>query len=100
MLAIIPEFFAYNCFVSTFLQQYSALFTPSSRGVMPNEKQALETVANTLGNTFTEKDSYGLGAQLKQFDLFRHERKTLVFAMGKITNIMRSTVGDTEVFFV
>ncbi len=54
-------------------------------------------LAKSLDLNFSERDSFGLNKQLKDFELFRRERSRL-FNNGKITNIMRSLIGETEVY--
>jgi hypothetical protein len=58
---------------------------------------AMEKVANELGLTFTPKDHFGLIPQLQGFDLFDRERGRW-FNHGKITNVMRGWVGETQVY--
>ncbi len=53
-------------------------------------------LAAHLGLNFQETDSTGLIVQLKNFQLFRREKGW--FSNGKITNVLRETVGQTEVF--
>jgi hypothetical protein len=60
-------------------------------------KNEMETMANSIGASFAEKDVYGLAQQLKQFNLFRRERNR-IFRNGKIDHVLRSKVGDTEVY--
>ena len=60
--------------------------------------RALEAVASEIQLPFEEKDSFGLIAQLKGFDLFKRERRRKWFRNGKIANVMRSKVGETEVY--
>ena len=54
-------------------------------------------LAQELGLAFFEKDGLGLLQQLKNFDLFSRERRWMG-RNGKITNVMRSKVGDTDVY--
>lgn len=58
---------------------------------------AMEQLAQLLGLSFTAKDSFGLVRQLQGFELFSRERRRW-FQNGKITNVMRGLVGETEVF--
>lgn len=60
--------------------------------------KALEALAADLKLSFEFKDPFGLIEQLKAFDLFRRERKARIFRNGKITNVMRGMVEDTEVY--
>lgn len=60
-------------------------------------QKELELLAQQLGMSFAAADTFGLLQQLKGFDLFRRERRWLGRA-GRIKNVMRGTVGDTEVF--
>lgn len=60
-------------------------------------QKELEQLAQQLGMSFSAADTFGLLQQLKSFDLFRRERRWLGRA-GKIKNVMRGLVGDTEVF--
>ncbi len=60
-------------------------------------QKAMEQLALHLGMIFSTDDSYGLLPQLKGFELFRRERRWLGSA-GRIKNVLRSTVGETEVF--
>jgi hypothetical protein len=59
--------------------------------------EALEGVSKITGCTFSAKDTYGLVQQLKDFDLFHRERSRF-FRNGKVTNVLRGMVGETEVF--
>lgn len=59
-------------------------------------RQMTEQLASELNMSHTVRDDMGLLGQLKHFDLFRREKS--MFRNGKITNLMRRTVGDTEVF--
>lgn len=54
-------------------------------------------LAQELGLAFFEKDGLGLLPQLKNFDLFSRERRWFG-RNGKITNVMRGKVGDTDVY--
>ncbi len=54
-------------------------------------------LAQELDLAFFPKDTFGLLQQLKTFDLFSRERRWLG-RNGKITNVMRGTVGDTPVY--
>ena len=58
---------------------------------------AREQMARTLGFAFFPQDTFGLTKQLKSFDLFRRERHWFGGG-GNITNLMRSKVGDTDVY--
>lgn len=60
-------------------------------------KRAMESLAYSMGLPFLEADSLGLEQQLKQFDLFKRGRRSM-FHKRQVSNIMRSTVGETEVF--
>lgn len=57
----------------------------------------LQELAQSLGFSFFEKDSFSLDSQLKSFDLFRRERLPWS-RRRKITNVMRGQVGETDVF--
>ena len=59
--------------------------------------QAMEKLAQSLGLSFTAKDSFGLVRQLQEFNLFKRERSRW-FRKGKVTNVMRGRVGETEVY--
>jgi hypothetical protein len=58
---------------------------------------ALQSLAAQMNLPFWEKDSFGLGTQLQEFDLFRRERSRWS-RKGRITNVIRSAVGDTDVY--
>lgn len=58
---------------------------------------ALENAMPVQDSTFSEEDQTGLIKQLKSFDLFERERSAW-FRTGRITNVMRTMVGETEVF--
>lgn len=60
-------------------------------------QKALEQLAQHLGMSFSAADTFGLLQQLKSFDLFRRERRWIGRA-GRIKNVLRGEVGDTEVF--
>lgn len=59
---------------------------------------SMEQLAQTLGLSFSAVDSFGLVRQLQNFNLFERERRRW-FRNGKITNVMRGLVGETEVYF-
>jgi hypothetical protein len=96
MLAVIPEFLIPVFTLLLFAATFTTIYTIKSRRDT-QRKKALEALASTLETSFTEKDAFGLARQLNQFDLFKRERNRL-FRNGKITNVQRSTVGETEVF--
>ncbi len=56
-----------------------------------------EKLAKKFGLTFSAKDSFGLAQQLNGFDLFKRERSRWI-GKGKITNVMRGKIGETEVY--
>lgn len=58
---------------------------------------AMEELAQMLGLSFLGKDSFGLGKQLQGFELFKRER-TRWIAKGKVNNVMRGLVGETDVY--
>jgi hypothetical protein len=58
---------------------------------------ALEHLAQALQLTFSAKDTFGLTQQLHGFDLFKRERSRWL-NKGKVTNVMRGWVGETEVY--
>lgn len=58
---------------------------------------AMEQWANSLGYSFSATDSFGLAKQLQDFELFKRERSRWI-NKGKIRNILRSLVGETEVY--
>lgn len=58
---------------------------------------ALENLAQDLDLTFFAKDTFGLAQQLQGFDLFKRERSRWL-NKGKVTNVMRGRVGETEVY--
>lgn len=57
----------------------------------------LSNLARRLDLDFYEKDDFGLLAQLKSFDLFRRERRW-IGSNGRIGNILRGRVGETDVY--
>lgn len=59
--------------------------------------KAMQSLAQTLGCDFFAEDSLGLLKQLQEFDLFKRERKRM-FAKGKVSNVLRTMIDDTEVF--
>jgi hypothetical protein len=96
MLAFAPQFLA-PIFAALFgLTIFLTVFSIIRRRDLVRKK-AMETLAETTGASFSEKDAHGLVRQLTDFDLFKRERKRF-FRNGRITNVMRSTVGETEVF--
>lgn len=60
-------------------------------------QKTMEQLAQRLGMTFSATDTFGLLRQLKGFDLFRRER-WWIGHRGKIRNVLRGMVDDTEVF--
>lgn len=56
-----------------------------------------EELARQLGLSFSAGDSFGLLKQLKDFELFRRERRWIGRG-GRIQNVLHGRVGDTEVF--
>lgn len=58
---------------------------------------SMEKLATALGLSFSAVDSYGLAKQLQGFELFKRERNRF-FSKGRVTNVMRGLVGETEVF--
>ena len=61
------------------------------------KKADAEQTARNLGLAFSEKDLFGLAPQLKAFEMFRHSRSRWG-GKTQITNVLRGTVGETEVF--
>ena len=57
----------------------------------------MEKLASNLGLSFSAIDSFGLSKQLQGFDLFERERSRW-FRNGKITNVMRGMMGETDVY--
>lgn len=57
----------------------------------------MAALARQNGLIFHEQDMLGLGAQLQKFDLF-HREKSSWGRKGKVTNVMRGKVGDTDVY--
>ena len=57
----------------------------------------MQALAQTLGLTFQEKDTFGLVQQLKGFDLFQRERSRWL-GKGKVVNVMRGWVDQTDVY--
>lgn len=74
---------------------FMVLYQRNARARVRQEN--LEQLAEHLGMSFSAADTYGLLQQLKGFDLFRRERRWIGRA-GRIKNVLRGTVGDTEVF--
>lgn len=58
---------------------------------------SLEKLAQVLGLNFSANNSFGLAQQLQNFELFKRERSRW-FNKGKISNVMRGSVGETEVY--
>jgi len=58
---------------------------------------SMKLLAQSLGLSFTDQDSFGLVRQLQGFNLFERERRRW-FRNGKITNVLRGIVGETEVY--
>ena len=58
---------------------------------------SMEQLAQKLGLTFSGDDTFGLATQLQGFDLFERERSRWM-RKGKITNVMRGLLGDTDVY--
>lgn len=57
----------------------------------------MEALARRLQLSYSENDSFGLGRQLQNFDLFRRERNRF-FRRGRITNVLRGQAGETAVY--
>ncbi len=91
-----PEFFfpviAMLMIAATFVTVFSIKTKRNAQ-----RREAMQNLSNTMAATYSQDDSYGLAQQLKGFDLFRRHR-TKWFNNGEINNVMRSTVGETEVF--
>lgn len=60
-------------------------------------RQEMQALAEKMEMQFSEDDNYGLIAQLKDFALFHRERRWLG-RKGKIRNVLRSRVGQTDVY--
>ena len=83
----------------------TALFALGIAGALLYHKQkaalartsSLEKLAQILGLSFTPNNSFGLAQQLQNFELFKRERSRW-FNKGKISNVMRGSVGETEVY--
>lgn len=58
----------------------------------------LQQLAKDCNLSFTEKDGYGLVPQLRHLDLFRMSGRRRWSRNGKIYNVMRGHIGETEVF--
>lgn len=97
-----------SCFTIFIDMGLGILFMLASIGVAASvlwlkNKQAiartmmLQGLAAELQLPFAEKDPFGLLAQLQGFDLLKRERSKW-FRKGKITNVMRGMVGETEVY--
>lgn len=96
MLAAIPVFLAPILAVLFAAAIFVTVYSIVSRRDAARKK-AMEAVSKTVGASFSEKDPYGLALQLRQFSLFRREGKGL-FRNNSISNVFRSTVGETEVY--
>lgn len=91
MLALFPEFFAPVMAMVMAVGVFLTVFSVKRRRDA-QRKRAMEAVAGDLNTSYAEKDPYGLAKQLQNFDLLKPRRT------GRITNVMRSTVGETEVY--
>ncbi|MBK8968427.1 MAG: hypothetical protein IPM36_17535 [Lewinellaceae bacterium] len=60
-------------------------------------RQDMQELATQLDAPFSERDEFGLLAQLKDFDLFRRERRWLG-SKGKIRNVLTKKIGQTQVY--
>lgn len=60
-------------------------------------RQAVEQLGQQLDMAFSADDHFGLLQQLKQFDLFRRERRWLGRS-GYVKNVLHSKVDDTDVY--
>lgn len=60
-------------------------------------RQEMAQLTHRLGLSYSEEDFFGLIQQLKDFDLFRRERRW-IGRRGRIRNVLRGQVGDTEVY--
>lgn len=58
---------------------------------------AMAKLADALGLSFSAQDPHGLAMQLRGFELFERERSRWI-NKGKVTNVMRGVIGDTDVF--
>lgn len=96
MLAVVPALFIPALFAIAMTAFVGIMLAYKAKRDAAR-KAAMEALSTSLGATFSEKDAYGLKAQLAGFELFKRERKWFT-RNGKITNVIRSTVGDTEVF--
>jgi len=91
-----PEFFAPAIAILLLAVIFATVFSFATKR-KAQRKDAMQTLSNTMAATYSEEDSYGLAQQLNGFDLFSR-RHTGWLRNGSITNVMRSTVGETEVF--
>jgi hypothetical protein len=57
---------------------------------------SMQNLAEPLGCTYSPADAFGLAQQLKGFDLFKRERRWI--GKGKVSNVLRGRVGDTDVY--
>ncbi|MBK7939001.1 MAG: hypothetical protein IPJ82_18860 [Lewinellaceae bacterium] len=58
----------------------------------------LQQLATDFDLSYSEKDGYGLVAQLRHLDLFRYSGRRRWARNGKVYNVMRGHIGETEVF--
>lgn len=75
---------------------FAAVFMYHSRREAKRLADA-QRLGQELDLSVMPKDSFGLARQLQQFDLFSRERSSWL-RNGRVSNIMRGKVDDTEVF--
>jgi hypothetical protein len=96
LLAEFAEFLFPTLFFTAFTVFIAGMFYLQARREQRRRAERAQ-LAQKLGLAFVPKDTFGLLQQLKTFDLFSRERRWLG-RNGKITNVMRGTVGDTQVY--
>ncbi len=98
MLIIITGAFLGAAFFLTFMLAFAggAVWLKKKRDAQRSAE--LQRLARELDLSFTEKDSYSLIAQLRNLDLFRRAGRRRWTRNGKVINVMRGHVGETEVF--
>lgn len=91
-----PEFFLPVMVMLIAVVTFVTIFSVQKKR-RAQRREHMQALSNTMATTYSEDDSYGLAQQLKGFDLLRRNR-TKWLNNGRIDNVMRSTVGETEVF--
>jgi len=98
MLLIVTGAFLGAAFFLTFMFAFAAGAVWLKKKRDAQRSAELQRLARDLDLSFTEKDSYSLVAQLRNLELFRHAGGRRWRRNGKVINVMRGHIGETEVF--